>query len=105
MTLLFIQGFFLSKNELLIKSECHQYPLQKTANSTAPYIIDYNQIFNALHINQSAVKCWTKPKYDKIIILIIDALKFEFVSPLIDKNDIEIKYYSNRLTSIHDLLN
>eukprot|EP01083_Nonionella_stella_P130840 397195_1 len=109
MTYLFISGFFLSKTELLLHSQCTEYPLQKkpvTMNENSPYNIDYTQIFNSLGMNDAS-SCWTSPKYDKIIILIVDALKFDFVSPWIDNQqaqDIDVLYYSHRLSSIHNLL-
>lgn len=115
-SLLFIQGFFLSKNELLINSECDKLPLDSNTEDepleNSPYNIDYAEIFGSLDTDfnggndekMTNKKCWTEPKYEKVIIMIIDALKFDFVSPLIDDKDIEIKYYSHKLTSIHNLL-
>ena len=96
---IFIQGFFLSKNELSINNQCNKTPLNGNIND---YINIFNNTYNNNNNNNNI--CWyTTREYDKIIIFLIDALKFEFVEPN-DNNELNKLNYINKFKSISNLI-
>lgn len=98
MLYLFISGFFLTKHDLLTSSTCNSLPIPSFINSTqSKILIDYLSPKKG---------CWTSPQYSKLIILLIDALKFDFAVPsFMQKSSYaSINYYEHKLTSIERLL-
>ncbi|GMY25024.1 GPI ethanolamine phosphate transferase 2 [Fagus crenata] len=61
--LLFTRGFLLTRTELPFHSHCSdasQSPCFSNSNSS---------------------RCWTKPAIDRLVIIVLDALRFDFVAP------------------------
>lgn len=71
---LFTQGFLLKRNVLPYIAECEGTGLGRT--------------------------CFDAPKFDKAVVLVIDALRFDFVIP-VDENP--NPYYHNNLPVLHEL--
>ncbi|KAE8680302.1 hypothetical protein F3Y22_tig00111392pilonHSYRG00604 [Hibiscus syriacus] len=61
--LIFTKGFLLTRTELPHSSHCS----------------DLSQ--SPCHSSSSSSSCWTKPAVDRLIIVILDALRFDFVAP------------------------
>ncbi|KAL5849996.1 hypothetical protein ACOSQ4_008009 [Xanthoceras sorbifolium] len=68
--LIFTRGFLLTRTELPFYSNCSDvsqspcFPSQSSPNQT--------------HSNP---QCWTRPAVDRILIIVLDALRFDFVAP------------------------
>ncbi|KAF9432887.1 mannose-ethanolamine phosphotransferase gpi13 [Entomortierella beljakovae] len=90
---LFTRGFLLSRSVLDSKSECNNTNLD-------------GSIFNPLGQGQGQKdNCWYPQQYKKAIVVVIDALRFDFVVPHLDLPDDKPEpYYINKLPVIHDLL-
>ncbi|XP_058810269.1 GPI ethanolamine phosphate transferase 3 isoform X3 [Phymastichus coffea] len=84
---LFINGFFLKKNALFNRSNCSLYPRIDIFNFSNPDSI----IFECL-----------KPRA-RLVLLVIDALKFEFVELYEDTKSKE-SFYRNKLPVINEIL-
>lgn len=61
--LIFTKGFLLTRTELPLSSHCS----------------DLSQ--SPCHSSPSSSSCWTKPAVDRLIIIVLDALRFDFVAP------------------------
>ncbi|TYG82691.1 hypothetical protein ES288_D01G109800v1 [Gossypium darwinii] len=61
--LIFTKGFLLTRTELPHSSHCS----------------DLSQ--SPCHSSPSSSSCWTKPAVDRLIIIVLDALRFDFVAP------------------------
>ncbi|KAK9026042.1 hypothetical protein V6N11_038890 [Hibiscus sabdariffa] len=61
--LIFTKGFLLTRTELPHSSHCS----------------DLSQ--SPCHSSSSSSSCWTKPAVDRLIIIVLDALRFDFVAP------------------------
>ncbi|KAH1121313.1 hypothetical protein J1N35_004473 [Gossypium stocksii] len=61
--LIFTKGFLLTRTELPHSSHCS----------------DLSQ--SPCHSSPSSYPCWTKPAVDRLIIIVLDALRFDFVAP------------------------
>jgi phosphatidylinositol glycan class O len=92
--LLFTRGFFLTRYELKDHSDCQKLPTQlyNHHNSIEQNIID----------RHSKRSCWTELSFNKTIIILIDALRFDFV--LHDSHDSTEIFYRNHLPIIKHLL-
>ncbi|CAG8492280.1 10526_t:CDS:2 [Paraglomus occultum] len=86
---LFTRGFLLARLVLEDRSSCAQYPLSRDQN-----------IVQA----ENGGSCWIEPRYKKAVIIVIDALRFDFVVPLNGSDASLSPYYTNKLTYIHKLL-
>ncbi|OUC46081.1 hypothetical protein D917_01682 [Trichinella nativa] len=76
----FSRGFLLTRHALLHKSSCYdvQYPVSSSSPSG----------------------CWVKSKYKRAILLVVDALRYDFVaSPKHSK-----KIYHNKFSLVNELL-
>ncbi|KAG0009225.1 mannose-ethanolamine phosphotransferase gpi13, partial [Entomortierella chlamydospora] len=88
---LFTRGFLLSRSVLDSKSECNNTNLD-------------NSIFNP-HGQDQKQECWYPQQFKKAIVVVIDALRFDFVVPHHDlPDDKEEPYYLNKLPAIHNLI-
>lgn len=67
--LLFTRGFLLTRTELSTFSTCSDISNSPCNN---PNLNDQNQ-------NDSRV-CWTKPAVDRVVIIVLDALRFDFLA-------------------------
>ncbi|KAI8359338.1 hypothetical protein B0O80DRAFT_494892 [Mortierella sp. GBAus27b] len=86
---LFTRGFLLSRSVLDSKSEC------KNANVDEAVFSDHKQ----------SQGCWYPQQYKKAVVIVIDALRFDFVVPHdnLPANEPE-PYYLNKLPVIHNLM-
>ncbi|KAF3569158.1 hypothetical protein DY000_02018782 [Brassica cretica] len=67
--LIFTRGFLLTRTELPFHSTCSDVSL-----SPNPPIHHSNS-------NQNQPKCWTKPVVDRVVIIVLDALRIDFLAP------------------------
>ncbi len=112
MSFLCISGFFPTKKELSFVSKCQTIPLSLDKSSSLPFSISsLNQttLRKLYHITLPSQKgkCWTERRYDKTIVLLIDALRFDFTLPSFfetSRNNPQIKYYTHKLKSLEHLL-
>lgn len=71
---LFISGFFLTRYELSSRNSCKKVPAGYTAEKN-------------LRVNQKQSKdCWYPLRYEKVILVIVDALRYDFV----DRGEMEM---------------
>ncbi|PON81885.1 Type I phosphodiesterase/nucleotide pyrophosphatase/phosphate transferase [Trema orientale] len=71
--LLFTKGFLLTRSELPHYSQCSD-----VSESPCFYCSDSNVNLNQTHKHQH---CWTKPAIGRLVIIVLDALRFDFVAP------------------------
>ncbi|CAO2819154.1 unnamed protein product [Amaranthus hypochondriacus] len=69
---LFTRGFLLTRTELPHVSKCSDVSQSPCFNSSAFSL-------NSSQGNNEA--CWTKPAIDRLVIIVFDALRFDFVAP------------------------
>ena len=81
----FQKGFLLSRSVVPQNSSCENRPISLEIHKTASNKND----------------CWLPPIYKKVVVVIIDALRFDFASSVPIKNQ---KSYNNRLTTIDYLI-
>ncbi|KAG0200276.1 mannose-ethanolamine phosphotransferase gpi13 [Mortierella sp. NVP41] len=87
---LFTRGFLLSRSVLDSKSECSNTNMDES-------------IFTDHGLDSK--ECWYPQQYKKAIVIVIDALRFDFVVPHHDLPDDEREpHYLNKLPVIHKLL-
>lgn len=65
--LIFTRGFLLTRTELPFHSTCSDASLSPC-------------LLSSPHHNQPN-KCWTKPVVDRVIIIVLDALRIDFLAP------------------------
>lgn len=70
--LLFTSGFLLARTELPYYSHCSDVSQSSFGGPTDPS----HQTNN--HLNDT---CWTKPAVGRIVVIVLDALRFDFVAP------------------------
>ncbi|KAG0063294.1 mannose-ethanolamine phosphotransferase gpi13 [Linnemannia elongata] len=88
---LFTRGFLLSRSVLDSKSECSNTNMDES-------------IFKN-HGLSSSDRCWYPQQYKKAVVIVIDALRFDFVVPHHNlPEDEQEPYYLNKLPVIHRLL-
>ncbi|KAJ8769948.1 hypothetical protein K2173_009030 [Erythroxylum novogranatense] len=93
--LIFIRGFLLTRTELpnsshcsdVSQSPCFFSPTTTTSTSSSS--------------SNSGDGCWTKPAIDRLVIIILDALRFDFVAPSTFFQ--EKKPWMDRLTVLQNL--
>jgi len=92
--LLFNEGFFLTRVELPDKSNCKEVPwVVSSAQSTG------------------ADECWTRPRFRRAVVLVIDALRYDFAAwheevleELVPGSQAKGKPFENKMPVIRDLL-
>ena len=126
----YTKGFFLTRFEILTKSTCES-PLELDfdnknidKNILYKFINNEKQLLNEeideYYVNKSTntdnfetyenlekAGCWSENKYDKIIWIVIDALRFDFVYNLEENEKIENeekKYFKDAFLIIRELL-
>lgn len=79
--LIFTRGFLLTRTELPYYSNCSDV-------SESPCFTGQSNPYQ----NQSNSRCWTRPAVDRLVIIVLDALRYSFWSgtPLIKTNNYEI---------------
>ncbi|KAK3218626.1 hypothetical protein Dsin_012596 [Dipteronia sinensis] len=60
--LIFIRGFLLTRTELPYYSNCSDVSQSPCSSPNPP-------------------QCWTRPAVDRLVIIVLDALRFDFVAP------------------------
>ncbi|XP_072269638.1 GPI ethanolamine phosphate transferase 3 isoform X2 [Pyxicephalus adspersus] len=83
---LFMSGFLLMRIELSNQSLCSQPPHPELLSS----------------LQQNAASCWFPQRFNKAVIVIIDALKYDFAK--YDPANTNPKPYENKLEVIHQLI-
>ncbi|KAG0326678.1 mannose-ethanolamine phosphotransferase gpi13 [Dissophora globulifera] len=86
---LFTRGFLLSRSVLDAKSECNNTNVDESA-------------FDLQGHGRGEQECWYPQQFKKAVVIVIDALRFDFVVPHYDLTD--EPYYINKLPVIHKLL-
>ncbi|KAF9559692.1 mannose-ethanolamine phosphotransferase gpi13 [Mortierella alpina] len=90
---LFTRGFLLSRSVLAAKSECNNTNIDESFFSWQG------------HGKQAQDNCWYPQQYKKAVVVVIDALRFDFVVPHNNLPDNEKEpHYLNKLPVIHNLL-
>ncbi|KAG8373901.1 hypothetical protein BUALT_Bualt11G0073400 [Buddleja alternifolia] len=86
--LLFTRGFLLTRSELSQYSQCDD--------------ISNSPCFPPPPHDQNAnTSCWTKPAVDRLVIIVLDALRFDFVAP--SSFFAEKKPWMDKLQVLHEL--
>lgn len=81
--LIFTKGFLLKRNVIAENSTCK---------------VDFARYMDGA--DHGAEGCWVHRRFDKAIIIVIDALRFDFIAPLKSTD----KIYANNLKHVHKLL-
>ncbi|EOA22754.1 hypothetical protein CARUB_v10003466mg [Capsella rubella] len=79
--LIFTRGFLLTRTELPFHSACSDVSLSPCLTSPQLPIHDSNPNSASTHSNHTHPKCWTTPVVDRVIIIVLDALRIDFVAP------------------------
>ena len=79
----FQKGFLLSRSVVPLNSSCEEKPIILSNTTSDTY------------------ECWFPPIYKKVVIIIIDALRFDFAAKIPQDKQ---KTYHNRLKTIANLL-
>ena len=67
--LIFTRGFLLTRTELPFHSTCSDASLSPCLSN------------NHSNSNHNQTKCWTKPVVDRVVIIVLDALRIDFLAP------------------------
>ncbi|CAN6864524.1 unnamed protein product [Brassica oleracea] len=71
--LIFTRGFLLTRTELPFHSTCSDASLSPCLSPNPP--------IHHSNSNQNQPKCWTKPVVDRVVIIVLDALRIDFLAP------------------------
>ncbi|OUM68952.1 hypothetical protein PIROE2DRAFT_19773 [Piromyces sp. E2] len=99
--LIFSQGFLLTRRALENDNECSLIKQGSLWNQHFNNSTNISQADNDQ--NNVEETCWYPRRYKKAVVLIIDALRFDFMNWEDDPKKIN-RFYSNKLTVIHKLL-
>ncbi|XP_057979081.1 GPI ethanolamine phosphate transferase 3 isoform X2 [Malania oleifera] len=81
--LIFTRGFLLTRTELPFSSHCSDVSQSPCFSSSS--IPSSNSSANHHETTSSShhkrPRCWTKPAIDRLVIIVLDALRFDFVAP------------------------
>ncbi|OWM63229.1 hypothetical protein CDL15_Pgr010629 [Punica granatum] len=70
--LIFTRGFLLTRTELPFHSNCSDVSKESPCFSNSPQGSD---------VNSTEGRCWTKPAIGRLVIIVLDAIRFDFVAP------------------------
>ncbi|CAA7061513.1 unnamed protein product [Microthlaspi erraticum] len=73
--LIFTRGFLLTRTELPFHSTCSDVSLSPCLASSS------NSDSSSVLPIHNQPKCWTKPVVDRVVIVVLDALRIDFVAP------------------------
>nr|XP_028951731.1 GPI ethanolamine phosphate transferase 3 isoform X1 [Malus domestica] len=93
--LLFTRGFLLTRTELPFYSNCSDAS-QSPCSYSVPETLNRN---DTVEPNQQ--RCWSKPAVGRLVIIVFDALRFDFVAPSTFFQ--ELKPWMNKLQLVQDL--
>ncbi|KAL3835129.1 hypothetical protein ACJIZ3_009865 [Penstemon smallii] len=85
--LLFTRGFLLTRSELSKYSQCED--------------ISESPCFPPNHDQNANASCWTKPAVDRLVIIVLDAIRIDFVAP--SAFFAEKKPWMDKLKVFHEL--
>ncbi|XP_031488266.1 uncharacterized protein LOC116256161 isoform X1 [Nymphaea colorata] len=79
----FTRGFLLTRTELSFVSNCSDAAAAPCQNSClGPHMVPNEDVeFAGSLLVEKQNKCWTKPAVDRLVIIVLDALRFDFVAP------------------------
>ncbi|KAJ7980495.1 GPI ethanolamine phosphate transferase 3 [Quillaja saponaria] len=77
--LIFTRGFLLTRTELPYYSNCSDISESPCFSYTTPSSSSPNHSQSGT--NSSDRACWTKPIVNRLVIIVLDALRFDFVAP------------------------
>lgn len=115
---LFTDGFLLTRQELPVRSQCHLRPRQFSRSSSSgrslnASTVDTNEERTSKYLpenNKGASErgCWMGNKYDRVVLMIVDALRFDFAyfnhtKPSKEENSSQY-FFRNKLGVIHELI-
>ncbi|CAH9088478.1 unnamed protein product [Cuscuta europaea] len=83
---LFTKGFLLTRTELSQYSQCsdiHNSPCFQPPSSFINRKKEEHEetTKHSPHVNNQSQSCWTKQSVDRLVIIVLDALRFDFVAP------------------------
>ncbi|RIA81289.1 hypothetical protein C1645_700940 [Glomus cerebriforme] len=92
---LFTRGFLLARLVLNNKSQCSETPFWNSTDS---------QYGTTRGLDPNS--CWYPTQFQKTVIIVIDALRFDFAASHSSNNDLDIdhSHYLNKLPIFHELL-
>lgn len=93
--LLFTRGFLLTRTELPHFSHCSDISKCPCFSSSSPSpLVGDTEVeeedltaatrrpdLNVANQSHQQTRCWTRPAVDRLIIIVLDALRFDFVAP------------------------
>ncbi|PSR97833.1 GPI ethanolamine phosphate transferase [Actinidia chinensis var. chinensis] len=79
--LLFARGFLLTKTELPYYSKCSDISQSPCFQPPHSLPLSDKRDTPHRHPNINNERCWTKPAIDRLVIIVLDALRFDFVAP------------------------
>ena len=83
---LFTRGFFLMRIELGVNSTCDD-TLPLFPSTSSPFLrsksmkIDSASTSTTSSSSSKSKSCWTPPVYDRLVFVVIDALRYDFADP------------------------
>ena len=90
---LFAAGFFLTRLELGLDSECDPSALLEAVNATH------------LYSGKPRDGCWTERSFGRVVVVIVDALRFDFVEWQPEERvTAEEQLYTNKMRRVAELL-
>lgn len=93
--LVFSHGFLLTRQVIDINSTCHGF--------TSDESIDADVTRNTEQVD-SQNGCWMKPSFEKAVILIIDALRYDFAHFNVSLRKDDATPYLNKMPVFRDLM-
>ncbi|KMT11998.1 hypothetical protein BVRB_5g099600 [Beta vulgaris subsp. vulgaris] len=78
---LFTRGFLLTRTELPHYSNCSDISHSSCFDSSSVSSSSSSSPSSSSSSQESNATCWTKPAIDRLVIIVFDALRFDFVAP------------------------
>ncbi|CAA6668859.1 unnamed protein product [Spirodela intermedia] len=99
--LLFTRGFLLTRTELPFYSTCSDVSLSPCSPSSTRSSPPSSNGTSAADMGGGGGKCWTKPAVGRLVMIVLDALRFDFVAPSIFFD--EVKPWMDKLKVLQKL--
>ncbi|KAF7144312.1 hypothetical protein RHSIM_Rhsim05G0234800 [Rhododendron simsii] len=97
--LLFTRGFLLTRTELPHYSNCSD--VSQSPCVQPPPSLPNQEDGSCCNATLKKQHCWTKPAIDRLVIIVLDAFRFDFVAPIPSLED--IKPWMGKLQVLHKL--
>ncbi|GAB6018995.1 hypothetical protein CHUAL_000629 [Chamberlinius hualienensis] len=88
---LFSRGFLLKRNTIILNNTCH---------TKLTDVVNLKDVLDKTLKKNTVSSCWLPPRFAKSIIIMIDGLRYDFVS----FNEASSQPFSNHLSVVHRLL-